>query len=270
MIIEEELKYGIVKIIGGFYSGRIGYYDDDDYLFDEYLEEEADIEEEVDIEEEEKVAIVYFGEVLLAPERIFIPHSLLSHVTMYDLVKRKEELYKICSPYYIKNQTDHETLNSYFSELHFVETILLERLVEQRYMDKPTGSKIFISHSSIDKGFAKLLCMDLEAKGHVPWLDEWDIQIGESIPEKVYQGLKDADFIIVILSKNSVVSKWVEREWQTKYWSEIEKGKIQVLPLLLQDCEIPELLKTKKYADFRFDFNNGLRSLLSAIEHFLK
>nr|WP_282563826.1 toll/interleukin-1 receptor domain-containing protein [Providencia alcalifaciens] len=54
-----------------------------------------------------------------------------------------------------------------------------------------------------------MLCLELENNGHKPWLDELDIHIGESIPEKVSQGLQDADFVIVILSKNSVSSKWV-------------------------------------------------------------
>ncbi|WP_259461679.1 toll/interleukin-1 receptor domain-containing protein [Enterobacter sp. R1(2018)] len=112
--------------------------------------------------------------------------------------------------------------------------------------------------------------MDLEAQGYIPWLDEWDIRVGESIPERISSGLQEADFILVILSSNSVGSKWVEREWQTKYWSEIEKGKIVVLPLLLQECVIPELLRTKKYADFRFDFNKGLNDLLYALEHLSK
>lgn len=108
--------------------------------------------------------------------------------------------------------------------------------------------------------------MDLEANGYIPWLDEWDIKVGESIPEKISNGLQEADFVIVILSEDSVSSKWVEREWQTKYWGEIEKGQVNVLPLLLKDCKIPELLKTKKYADFRGDFNSGLSSLLEALD----
>jgi hypothetical protein len=68
---------------------------------------------------------------------------------------------------------------------------------------------------------------------------------GGSIPERISDGLEEADFVIVILSENAVSSKWVEREWQTKYWNEIQHNRIHVLPLLLKDCKIPELLKTK-------------------------
>ncbi|WP_370884514.1 toll/interleukin-1 receptor domain-containing protein [Enterobacter cloacae complex sp. 2015409] len=137
-------------------------------------------------------------------------------------------------------------------------------------MNKPNGAKIFISHSSLDKPFAKMLCMDLEANGYAPWLDEWDIKVGGIIPERISDGLEEADFVIVILSENTVSSKWVEREWQTKYWNEIQHNCIHVLPLLLKDCKIPELLKTKKYADFRNDFNSGLRDLLAVLESLYK
>lgn len=137
--------------------------------------------------------------------------------------------------------------------------------MDNRYENNPQGTKVFVSHSSLDKPFARSLCMDLEDNGFIPWLDELNIMVGESIPEKISIGIKEADFIIVILSNHSVNSRWVQKEWQTKYWSEIEKGKVHVLPVLLEDCEIPELLKTKKYADFRKDFNKGLLELVSAL-----
>jgi hypothetical protein len=72
--------------------------------------------------------------------------------------------------------------------------------------------------------------------------------------------------VIVILSEHAIASRWVQREWHTKYWNEIQNGKFQVLPLLLRDCELPELLKTRKYADFRQSYNNGLEDLLAAID----
>jgi TIR domain len=119
----------------------------------------------------------------------------------------------------------------------------------------------------VDKAFARWISTDLKAAGHNPWLDEWKIKVGESIPEKIGLGLSEADFVLVVLSNSSIQSKWVEREWQTKYWAEVQSGKIKVLPILLTDCEIPELLKIKKYADFRYNYNHGLDDILSAIHY---
>jgi len=43
------------------------------------------------------------------------------------------------------------------------------------------------------------------------------------------------------------------------------KGTI-VLPLLVEDCEIPSLLKDRLYADFRRDYGRGLQSLLRVLK----
>uniref|UniRef100_UPI00403FB55B toll/interleukin-1 receptor domain-containing protein n=1 Tax=Paenibacillus sp. FSL R7-0313 TaxID=2954532 RepID=UPI00403FB55B len=92
------------------------------------------------------------------------------------------------------------------------------------------------------------------------------MKIGESIPGSISQALQVSDYVLVLLSKNSIKSAWVEQEWYTKYWDEITERKVKILPILIEDCNIPELLKTKKYADFREDYNRGLRELLLAFD----
>jgi hypothetical protein len=68
--------------------------------------------------------------------------------------------------------------------------------------------------------------------------------------------------VLVILSKHSIDSKWVEREWEAKYWDEVQSGEVKVIPVLLEECDIPQLLKTKKYANFVSDYANGLDEIL--------
>ena len=126
-------------------------------------------------------------------------------------------------------------------------------------------AKIFISHSSKDKKFVFELGKDLRELGHEPWLDEWEIKVGDCIPSKIDQAIGEADYVIVVLSPDAVNSGWVEREWQSKYWDEINKNKTLVLPILISDCQIPDLLKTKKYADFRNDYQVGFADLIAAI-----
>ena len=41
---------------------------------------------------------------------------------------------------------------------------------------------------------------------------------------------------------------------------------VAVLPVLIEDCELPSLLKDRVYADFRRDFNAGLQKLLALFE----
>lgn len=126
-------------------------------------------------------------------------------------------------------------------------------------------AKIFISHSSKDKEFVRKIASDISELGHVPWFDEWEIKVGDCIVTKVEKGITESDYVVIVLSPNSVASGWVEREWKAKYWNEIEKNSICVLPVLYQDCDIPTLLKTKKYADFRRNYTIGFHELMGAI-----
>lgn len=126
-------------------------------------------------------------------------------------------------------------------------------------------SKIFISHSSIDKEFAKELSKNLIELGHEIWLDEWRIKVGESIIEEVQKGLDDSEVMVIVLSKSSVQSSWVEREWKAKFWQEMETKKTLILPILIEDCEIPTLLRDKKYADFRQNKTKALFELVSSL-----
>jgi len=101
--------------------------------------------------------------------------------------------------------------------------------------------------------------------GHLPWLDEWQIRVGQSIPTRIGEGVTEADYVVLVMSPNSVSSGWVDVEWKTKYWDEVEHGRIMVLPALIDTVEVPTLLKTKKYADFRKSYSVGLVQLMAAI-----
>ncbi len=243
---EVELDWGVVKIVAGRHKGRIGFYDDDDG----------------------KSGIVYLGDFSLAPGYYLIPRRYLAPVTTDDLMRRHEELLLLMAtlgshePY--GRLSDAEEHVEHLTEFALVQETLMVRMFTAR-LTEGSGMGVFISHSSNDQQFARWLSVDLANRGHIPWLDEWEIQAGDSIPSKIGEGIDKCDFVVVVLSEHAVASHWVEREWQAKYWDEVSRGKIQVIPALLRHCEIPTLLRTKKYADFSEGYNHGFEDLLIAI-----
>lgn len=126
-------------------------------------------------------------------------------------------------------------------------------------------TKVFLSYSSKDRDFVRQLAEDIRSAGHDPWLDEWEIYVGDSIPSKVEEGLRDSQYVVVVLSPHAVASGWVEREWKARYWSDIDQRRAVILPLLKETCDPPILLKDKKYADFREDYDSGLAEVLAAL-----
>ena len=129
-------------------------------------------------------------------------------------------------------------------------------------------SKLFISHASEDKRLACQLSNDLRVLGYSIWLDEWNIKVGQCIPSEIETALIDTRFLILLLSKHAVQSRWVDTEWKTAYWDEIQSRSIIVLPVLLENVQIPKLLQTKKYASLVLSYAVGFRELVSAIEYY--
>lgn len=55
------------------------------------------------------------------------------------------------------------------------------------------------------------------------------------------------------------------KEWETILWDEINYNKVKIIPIKLEDCEIPKILQTKKYIDFSNDYNIGINQLISTL-----
>lgn len=126
---------------------------------------------------------------------------------------------------------------------------------------------IFLSHNINDKDFAHKLAHDLDCHGITVWIDEAELKIGDSLIEKIREGIDSVDYLAVILSPNSVHSKWVQKEIDVAMTLEISGKKIKVLPLMLEKCDLPGFLLGKKYADFTDDskYSTSFESLINAM-----
>lgn len=71
---------------------------------------------------------------------------------------------------------------------------------------------VFISHSHKDKMVARTLAKKLNQYGIYTWIDEAEIKIGDSLIEKIRDGLDKVDYLIALISANSVESEWVKKE----------------------------------------------------------
>lgn len=102
--------------------------------------------------------------------------------------------------------------------------------------------KVFVSHAGEDREFTQDLATKLRASGVNAWLDVWEILPGDSLIDKIFEeGLKDAKGVIVILSRASVDKKWVREELNAAMVKKIN-GLTKLIPVVLDDCEIPEAL----------------------------
>jgi hypothetical protein len=133
--------------------------------------------------------------------------------------------------------------------------------------DKHTSKSIFLSHSSKDKFFVRTLTDHLRSYGVKVWIDEAEINIGDSLIEKIGRAIEGTDYVGVVLSHNSINSEWVQKELQMALQREIKGKKVVVLPILIETVELPPFLKDKLYADFTNPekYENELPKLLRVL-----
>ncbi len=124
----------------------------------------------------------------------------------------------------------------------------------------------FISYSNADKPFARKLADALIENGANVWIDEDVLNIGDNIVQQIDEGLKSADSIIPILSKRYVKSKWAMQELSFASAKALSERSIRVIPVLIEDCDIPVFLRDRMYADFRYEFDQPFQLLLRSLQ----
>lgn len=124
---------------------------------------------------------------------------------------------------------------------------------------------VFISYSHADAAFVNILAANLVKRNACVWVDTWELNVGDSILNKVQQAIQDSSALLVVLSKASVASEWCRKELNAGLMRELDEKRVVVLPVLVDDCEIPLFLREKMYADFRSNFDRGLKSLVEAV-----
>lgn len=123
-------------------------------------------------------------------------------------------------------------------------------------------SKVFLSHAGIDKPFVERLAQDLIKKGVDVWYDKWEIKVGDSILWKIEESIEESDYLAIVISKEAWESAWVRTEIEAAFQRQVEMKAKFILPLYYRDCKIPLLFRGIKYADFRDNYEEGLKELV--------
>jgi TIR domain len=124
---------------------------------------------------------------------------------------------------------------------------------------------IFVSNRSADNDEARRLASELIDCGHQVWFDQWRIDLGDSIVQKMDEGLTGSTFVVLCYSSSGVLSPWISREWMSALAAQLDGRGVKVLPVRLTGGEPPAILRDIKYADLARDWTAGVRQLLKAV-----
>jgi formylglycine-generating enzyme required for sulfatase activity len=130
---------------------------------------------------------------------------------------------------------------------------------------RANAETLFISYARKDVEFAQQLNADLRQRGVSTWIDELGIRGGDDWPTRIATALAGCKAVLVIVSPNSMVSTWVQRELS---FADAE-GK-RILPLIHRQCEQPRWFRLRfgnvQWVDFSTgSYEANLAELLTAI-----
>jgi len=105
--------------------------------------------------------------------------------------------------------------------------------------------RTFISYSRVNKEFAVKLAKELRADGYSIWLDQLDIPTGARWDNELEEALEECEIFLLILTPAAISSENVKDE----IGYAIDNRK-RILPVLLENCNVPLRLRRFQYVDF--------------------
>jgi hypothetical protein len=117
--------------------------------------------------------------------------------------------------------------------------------------------KVFVSHRSTDRAFAKQLATDLRQRSIYAWLDEWDMPPGEPLTDAMERGIRECDVMLLLLSPSSVSSVRTGKggfafEVHIGEDRRFEERNFRMFGVLVEQCDVPSKLRNRlgRWLDF--------------------
>ena len=90
----------------------------------------------------------------------------------------------------------------------------------------------------------------------IPLIDRLELRVGDNIKQAVDRMIDRCDYVIYVSSENTKNSSWSNKEIEQA----VKRDK-KVLPVVLSDGTLPEILNGVYYADFTETYEHGISAL---------
>ena len=139
--------------------------------------------------------------------------------------------------------------------------------VRGREGDQSRPLRVFLCHASEDKASVRDIYERLKTDGFLPWLDEEDLLPGQEWEEEIPKAVKNADAVIVFVSRRSVPKEGYfqkEIKFALDVADEKPEGTIFLIPARLEEWPVPKRLSRWHWVDLFH--SNGYEKLKTALE----
>lgn len=98
--------------------------------------------------------------------------------------------------------------------------------------DGAAHPKVYLAHASEDKARVRPIAEFLMANGVEVWFDEWEIEPGDSLRQKMEEGLGAMTHFVAVLTETSITKPWVAKEIDVGMVQQVG-GKSRFVPLVV-------------------------------------
>jgi len=112
---------------------------------------------------------------------------------------------------------------------------------------------VFISYAHKDADWVQNLADNLYQADFEVFIDSWEIAPGDVLVHKIDEGILKSKTGILVVSPEALSRPWVLEEYAAMMNRAVE-GKQRLIPVLLADAEMPPLLASRIWIDFRNAF----------------
>ena len=141
------------------------------------------------------------------------------------------------------------------------------KIKSSRQRKKLKKKQIFLIYAREDQDKAMKVYENLKEMGFNPWIDTRELLPGQNWKKSIGEAIQESEYALALLSKNAVSKKgYVQKELKLALdlLGNGEKGFSRVIPVRLEDAEVPESLADLHWVDLHSE--DGMNKLKQALQ----
>jgi hypothetical protein len=127
-------------------------------------------------------------------------------------------------------------------------------------------NRVFISYSYNDREIAHKISDALEREQIDVFIDYKDISAGKNVFDQIRYMYESSETVIVLLSNSLFSSSYFQFEFPQYFFEEARKRKVNVIPILVEKCQVPSDFLEFEIINLTNNFEKGLQRVVQKLK----
>ena len=127
-------------------------------------------------------------------------------------------------------------------------------------------NRVFISYNHQDSSIAHRISDALQRESIDVVFDYKDISIGENVFDQIRYMYETSETVMVLLSQSLFASDYFRYEFPKYFFDEARKRKVNIIPVLVEKCQIPSDFLEYEIINVTNDFEKGLQKIVQKLK----